>query len=54
MSRELKQLILWPDHIVSMENLLECFKAEYKHTKYIIDCSYVDLYSAINITVSSI
>ena len=41
MSRELKQLISWPDHIVSMENLPECFKPEYKHTKCIIDYSEI-------------
>ena len=41
MSRELKQLISWPDHIVSVENLPDCFKPEYKHTKCIIDCSEI-------------
>ena len=41
MSRELKQLISWPDHIVSMENLPSCFKPEYKRTKCIIDCSEI-------------
>ena len=33
MSRELKQLISWPDHIISMENLPDCLKPEYKDTK---------------------
>ena len=41
MSRELKQLISWPDHGLVRETLPDCFKPEYTRTKCIIDCSEV-------------
>lgn len=41
MSRELKQLIVWPDHGIIMKTLPECFKSQYSRTSCIIDCSEV-------------
>ena len=41
MSRELKQLIVWPDRGILHETLPECFKPNYTHTTCIIDCSEV-------------
>ena len=39
MSRELQQLIVWPDRGTIRETLPECFKPDYTHTTRIIDCS---------------
>ena len=41
MSRELQQLLSWPDHEFVRETLLDCFKPKYTRTKCIIDCSEV-------------
>ena len=41
MSRELQQLISWPDHELVRETLPDCFKPKYTRTKCIIDCSEV-------------
>lgn len=41
MSRELQQLISWPDHELVHETLPDCFKPKYTRTKCIIDCSEV-------------
>lgn len=41
MSRELKQLIVWPDRGIIRETLPECFKPDYTCTICIIDCSEV-------------
>ena len=43
MSRELKQLIVWPDRGIILETLPECFKSKYLRTTCIIDCSEVFL-----------
>lgn len=39
--RELKQLIVWPDHGIPRETLPECFKPNYTSTTCIINCSEV-------------
>ena len=41
MSRELGQLVLWPDHELVCEILPNCFKPKYTRTKCIIDRSDV-------------
>ena len=41
MSRELKQLIVWPDRGILRETLSECFKLNYTRTTCIVDCSEV-------------
>ena len=41
MSREFKQLIVWPDRQVIRETLPQCFKSHYPRTTCIIDCSEV-------------
>lgn len=41
MSRELQQLVSWPDHGLVRETLPDCFKPKYSRTKCIIDCSEV-------------
>jgi len=41
MSREMNQLISWPDHGLVRETLPDCFKPKYTRTKCIIDCSEV-------------
>ena len=41
MSRELNQLIVWPDRGSIRENLPDCFKPKYMRTTCIIDCSEV-------------
>ena len=41
MSREFKQLIVWPDHGILRETLPECFKLNYTRTTCIVDCSEV-------------
>ena len=41
MSRELQQLISWPDHELVQETLPDCVKPKYTRTKCIIDCSKV-------------
>ena len=41
MSRELGQLVSWPDHELVRETLPDCFKPKYTRTKCIIDCSEV-------------
>ena len=41
MSRELKQLIVWPDRGILHETLPECFKPNYTYTTCIVDCSEV-------------
>ena len=41
MSRELKQLIVWPDRGILRETLPECFKPNYTRTTCIIDCSEI-------------
>ena len=41
MSRELKQLIVWPDRGILHETLPECFKPNYTRTACIVDCSEV-------------
>ena len=41
MSRELQQLISWPDHELVRKTLPDCFKPKYIRTKCIIDCSEV-------------
>ena len=41
MSRELKQLIVWPDRHMIRETLPQCFKSHYPRATCIIDCSEV-------------
>ena len=41
MSREMQQLVCWPDRETIRQNLPGCFKPKYKHTTCIIDCSEV-------------
>ena len=65
MSRELKQLIVWPDRGILRETLPECFKLTNTHTTCIVDCSEVfierpsslsarsETYSSIKVTILS-
>lgn len=41
LSRELKQLIVWPDQEILRATLPECFKEKYIRTTCIIDCSEI-------------
>ena len=41
MSREMQQLVCWPDREIIRQNLPGCFKPNYKHTTCIIDCTEV-------------
>ena len=41
MSRELKQLIVWPDREIVLKTLPACFRPKYTRTTCIIDCSEI-------------
>ena len=50
MSRELKQLIVWPDHEILRKSLPECFKPSYARATCIIDCSEVFIQRATSLS----
>ena len=53
MSRELKQLIVWPDQQIIRETLPQCFKSHYPRTTCIIDCSEVFIERATSLSAQS-
>lgn len=53
MSRELKQLIVWPERQMIRETLPQCFKPHYPRATCIIDCSEVFIERATSLTARS-
>ena len=53
MSRELKQLIVWPDRQIIRETLPQCFKSHYPRATCIIDCSEVFIERATSLSARS-
>ena len=53
MSREFKQLIVWPDRQVIRETLPQCFKSHYPRATCIIDCSEVFIERATSLSARS-
>lgn len=51
--RELKQLIVWPDHGILRETLPECFKPNYTGITCIINCSEVFIERPSSLSASS-
>ena len=53
MSRELKQLIKWPDRELIRKTLPDCFKSKYPRATCIIDCSEVFIERATSLSARS-
>ena len=53
MSRELKQLIVWPARQVIRETLPQCYKSHYPRATCIIDCLEVSIERATSISARS-
>lgn len=53
MSRELKQLSVWPDQQIIRETLPQCFKSQYPRATCIIDCSVVFIERATSLSARS-
>ena len=53
MSRELKQLMKWPDRELIRKTLPDCFKSKYPRATCIIDCSEIFIESATSLSARS-